>query len=176
MKKSLLLLFAALATLVVGCQKEEGLEDQGKENSPSIDYLFDLEDRTAKVKGFIGDCPESITIPSTISHGGVNYRVESIEEEAFKYCSSLKSINIPKSVTSIGNGAFYSCYSLTTITIPENVTNIGSNAFAWCSSLTAITIPKSVTSIGDYAFSYCGSLTAITILEGVTSIGDYAFA
>ena len=101
--------------------------------------------------------------------------VTSIENEAFRGCSSLTSITIPEGVTSIGNYAFYNCSNLTSITIPEGVTSIGNYAFYNCSNLTSITIPNSVTSIGDSAFYYCSSLTSITIPEGVTSIGDNAF-
>ncbi len=117
----------------------------------------------------------SVVIPSRVSYGGSEYRVTSIGDEAFRYCSSLTSITIPEGVTSIGESAFEGCSNLTAITIPEGVTSIGRFAFEGCSSLTAITIPEGVTSIGEYAFRGCSSLTSITIPEGVTSIGIGAF-
>ena len=58
----------------------------------------------------------------------------------FEYCSSLKSIEIPNSVTSIGDGAFTGCSSLTSIVIPNSVTSIGSLTFEYCPSLTSIVV------------------------------------
>ena len=121
-----------------------------------------------KSSGTITDCDTSVisaNIPSAID--GV--AVTSIGECAFKNCSSLTSVTIPKSVTSIGDYAFNYCSSLTSVTIPNSVTSIGEGAFFCCSSLTRVTIPNSVTSIGDYAFSYCSSLTAIYVAEGNTT-------
>ena len=99
----------------------------------------------------------------------------SIPKYTFYYCSSLKSITIPNSVTSIGDNAFYKCNGLTSVTIPNSVTSIGSSAFDNCRSLTSVTIPNSVTSIGDHAFYNCNSLTSVTIGNSVTIINNYAF-
>ena len=74
---------------------------------------------------------------------------------AFCGCRSLKSVNIPSSVTEIGDLAFRDCSSLTSVKIPSSVTEIGVGAFKKCSSLTSINIPSSVTVIESGAFSYC---------------------
>ena len=102
--------------------------------------------------------------------------VRIICDEAFYYCSSLRSLVIPDSVTSIGAGAFGGCRSLTDIAIPDSVTSIGDSAFYGCRSLSEIVIPSSVTSIGDSVFSGCVSLSEIVIPSSVTSIGDSAFS
>ena len=122
---------------------------------------------TSKNPHYSGD----ITIPSTVTNNGINYRVTSIGYQAFSVCRGLTSITIPNSVTSIGDYAFWGCAGLTSITIPNSVTSIGYSAFYGCDGLTSITIPNSVTSIGNSAFSNCSGLTSITIPNSVTSIG-----
>ena len=101
--------------------------------------------------------------------------VRIICDEAFYYCSSLRSLVLPDSVTSIGDGTFGDCYSLCSIVIPDGITSIGNYAFADCRSLTDIVIPDSATSIGESAFDGCESLKSIVIPDGVTRIGKCAF-
>ena len=131
---------------------------------------------TGEVKvGRNQDASGAITIPATITHGENTYTVTSIGDDAFCFCSSLTSVDIPDSVTSIGGFAFYYCTGLTSVDIPGSVTSIGGYAFGGCSSLTEVTIPDSVTSIGIGAFSECPSLTSVDIPDSVTSIGNFAF-
>ena len=75
--------------------------------------------------------------------------------------AGVTSYAIPDSITSIENNAFRNCTSLISVTIPDSVTTIRSYAFYCCTSLTSITIPDSVTSIGQYAFYGCSSLTSV---------------
>ena len=101
-----------------------------------------------------------------------NDNVTSIGNSAFRNCTSLTSIDLPK-VTSIGSDAFYGCTSLTSIDLP-NVTSIGGYAFNSCTSLTSIDLPN-VTSIdSNDVFNNCTSLTSIS-LPNVTSIGYRIF-
>ena len=101
--------------------------------------------------------------------------LKSIELGAFRSCTSLTSIDLPDGLESIGNRAFYHCESLTSITLPETLTSIGEQAFNYCDALTTIDLPDGLESIGNRAFYHCESLTSITLPDKVTSIGEYTF-
>ena len=73
----------------------------------------------------------------------------------------VTNLTIPDGVTSIDDWAFRGCSSLTSITIPDSVTSIGGRAFRGCSRLTSITISDGVTFIGGYAFDDCSSLKTV---------------
>lgn len=138
---------------------------------PSDESWFTVNGNTINGLTETGKAQTSLVIPYKIN--GIT--ITTIENGAFYGCASLKSINIPNSVTSIGMYAFNSCSSLTSIDIPNSVATIGYNAFAGCTSLTSITIPHSVTSILANSFIACSSLTSVVIPNSVTSIGESAF-
>ena len=117
-----------------------------------------------------------MTIPDTVTNGGIDYQVTSIGDNAFNGCTGLTSVKIPNSVTSIGDNAFYRCTGLKSLTIGNLVESIGYAAFAGCEGLTSLTIPNSVTSIGLCAFDGCKGLKSVEIPNSVTSIGEYAFS
>ena len=136
MKKHLLFLFAALATLVASAQTKVEIEGIWY-NLTSETLQAEVTYKGSSYSEYTDEYSGSITIPATVTYEGKEY-----------------------SVTSIGNDAFRDCSSLTAITLPEGVTSIEISAFQGCTSLTAITIPKSVTSIGGWAFNGCSSLTS----------------
>ena len=141
----------------------------------------------------------SVTIPATVTYGGVTYSVTKIGDNAFSYCSGLTSVTIPNSVTTIGSSAFAGCTGLTSVTIPNSVTLIGGGAFAgtaWYDNQpdglvyagkvaygykgtmpenTSISLEEGTLSIAQYALAYCTGLTSVTIPSSVTSIGRGAF-
>ena len=56
-------------------------------------------------------------------------QVSNIDNYAFRYCTALKSITLPETLTNIGRFAFYKCASLNELTIPAATEHIGSYAF-----------------------------------------------
>ena len=116
----------------------------------------------------------AITIPSTITDGGVTYNVTGIGEYAFLLCTGLTSIDLSGTqVTTIGQSAFDGCTGLTSIDFSgTQVTTIGSSAFARCSGLDSVTLPTNplFTNIRYGVFNECSSLTSITIPDSVTTI------
>ncbi len=101
--------------------------------------------------------------------------ISEIGEYAFSDCYRLENVNIPTGVTVIKPSVFYNCYRLEKIVIPENVTEIGNSAFANCSELTVNSIPDKVTSIGTGAFKNCAKITSVKFPDGLKYIGAEAY-
>ncbi|SFB22867.1 Leucine rich repeat-containing protein [Acetitomaculum ruminis DSM 5522] len=121
----------------------------------------------------------SVTIPEG---------VKEIKAGAFYGCSSLKTINLPKTLQSIGNsdeedldeesiyeGAFEGCGSLKTINIPEGVTFVNTKTFKDCTGLTSATLPQSLEEINANLFEGCTSLGSVSLSKNITKIDDEAF-
>ena len=74
----------------------------------------DLSTKGYMVTG-LGTCTDTtVSIPPT--HQGL--AVISIDDVAFRYCTSIKEVIIPDSIVSIAKGAFAGCSSLESITLP----------------------------------------------------------
>ena len=98
--------------------------------------------------------------PFSVGEHTVKYTLKdptSIKSYAFAWCC-ITSVVIPNSVTTIEDFAFRGCSSLTSVTIPDSVTSIGGMAFGGCTGLTSVTIGNSVTSIESDTFCGCSSL------------------
>lgn len=78
--------------------------------------------------------------------------------------TSLKKVTITKA-TFLGDYAFRYCTSLAEVIIPRTVTHIGFGAFYACDALTSIFIPSSVLMIKNYTFAYCYDITIYCELE-----------
>ncbi len=80
-------------------------------------------------------CGRKLTVPST--HNGLP--VTAIGEYAFRFCSTLESVEIDGRITSIGSLAFYEC-PIKHITIGSRVNYIGKNAFHKCPQIESIKV------------------------------------
>ena len=140
-----------------------------------ISYGVNSTTQTAYVDGSDDDIITA-NIQSSITYNGRDYPVTSIASNAFSWCTTLTTVNIPISVTKINSNAFSGCTSLRSIYIHSQVTAIGTQAFNGCTGLTSVSIGSACTSIGDYAFQNCAALTTIVIGAAVASMGKYVFA
>ena len=141
--------------------------------------------------------PDATNIETVIFY--YNSQCNTIGDQAFCECSSLRSINIPNSVinineyafqrtvitnlyipasvTTIQNGGFAGNESLKTITFESGsqLTSLGSSVFENNTILKEIELPYGVTSLETNLFYDCYKLTSITIPASVTTIGTNAF-
>ena len=112
------------------------------------------------------------TESNTLMFGCVNTvipnTVVEIGNNAFYYCTKLKSIDIPSSVKVIGQSAFEQCYGLENIDIPNSVTTIDYEAFYNCPLLKKFVVPASVISLGNSVLARCPNLEEIRVEEGNT--------
>ena len=113
----------------------------------------------------------------------IRYGTKVICDKAFSWCSSLRQITIPDSVTSIGRYAFRKCESLKQITIPDSVTSIGDNPFWGCNKLVLKSCSERfvvdnrllIDKQNHIVISCVTNKGQITIPDSVTSIGKSAF-
>ena len=97
--------------------------------------------------------------------------VTSLPASCFSGCTALTTVSFP-GITSLPNNCFDGCTALTSFSF-TGIKTIGFLAFYNCSKLTDITIPSGAT-VGQRAFQYCTALTKLTIQEGAT-VGERAF-
>lgn len=151
-----------LSTAEAGASYQVVSED---EKQPTVVYTAPADKNVKK-----------ITVPATITVGGITYKVESVAPDAFKNCRKLTSVKISAGVQKIGKNAFSGCSKLSSVTIGKDVTEIGAGAFANCKALKKITIPAAVTKIGKKAFNKCKKLKTVTIkTKKLKTVGGSAF-
>lgn len=85
----------------------------------------------------------ALTIPASITVGGVTYPVVAVADYAFCYCDNLTTIEILNGVSSLGDKAFYMCTYVNEVRIPASVTSIGNQTFGTCSSLSNVWVALS---------------------------------
>ena len=114
--------------------------------------------------------------------------VVTIESDAF-FCSPMKDIILPESVTTIKGGSFTGCPELESIRIGKNITKIYSAAFIECQALKRVDVDKdnrhytSVDGIlytkdekGLFLLPAAYGKTEYSVPDKVTQIGAFAFA
>ncbi|PMC11001.1 leucine-rich repeat domain-containing protein [Hoylesella timonensis] len=119
------------------------LFDLPKDKKSSINY----ENNSGNVA--FGDC---YNLTEAILQDGIT----TVPEAMFCFCGDLKDITIPASVKSVQDEAFRRCLSLTSMNIP-GVESIGNNAFLQCWNLRGdLILSNKVKEIKDFAFDHTG--------------------
>ena len=145
-----------------------------------ICYNLNNENHTAEVTS--GSYSGSINIPASVTYNSTTYSVTSIGEGAFAF-TDIESVHLPEGLLVIEDIAFCFCTSLREINIPSTVTRLGRDNFSIasdgpfknCSSLTTLTIPASVTTFGPQSLAISNETTVILKSSTPPSIqNDYA--
>ena len=136
-----------------------------------------------------GELLTDLIIPSNVKH---------IKKDAFRKCSSIKSVTIPDSVELLEYGAFSNCPKLNAINMSDNVMTEGNPFYNtayykdqnnWENNMFYVgqhlldsigpwgdcVIKKGTKNIASFALSYCEGMTSITIPNSVERIGYEAF-
>ncbi len=103
-------------------------------------------------------------------------KIATIGTDAFQGCSSLKSIELPATITSVPMNLCLGCSQLNSVTFLGEVTSIQQSAFNGCAALHNFTFPATLKTIAASAFYNSGLTGVIELPEGVTSVGANAFA
>lgn len=159
-----------------------------------INYLANAD--TAIVKGY-SEIPENgeLKLASTVTYGGKNYRVTTVQSSAFLSCTDIKKLTVPATIKYIQTSAFENCVNMSNLVLEQgdDVLDAASDAFRKCAideaiigrnyensilegnlSLTKVVLCSNIKEINSNAFSGCKNLNDIN-LEKVESIGNNAF-
>ena len=102
--------------------------------------------------------------------------VTEIGEKAFAGNQTLKTVQLPASITTIGVSAFENCQSLTRIHI-EKTRVIQDAAFAGCTALETVRVNEDnrLQRIGSRAVADCTALKLLATSSAIREIGEDAF-
>ncbi|MBR3477271.1 MAG: leucine-rich repeat protein [Candidatus Methanomethylophilaceae archaeon] len=114
----------------------------------------------------------SISVPESISCGGVPVKIVGVASKAFYNDDAISRISMPY-VESIGYKAFASS-DVSEVVLGSSLSSIGSYAFFGC-PLVSLEIPGDGVDVGASAFSGCKSLTSISIPGTGSTFGSKAF-
>ena len=168
-----------------------GFNSSWKSRMQKITIPSELGGQTVEMIGdsaFAAKRITSLVMPDTITYIGVDSffncyfeevhlstSLQSVGTRAFQSCGSLKSLDIPASLTVIETDAFGGASALTTLTLHEGLKTVKASAFSGCVNLTELALPSTLEYVQDQAFYECGALTSLTIPSSVKTIGTRAF-
>lgn len=109
---------------------------------------------------------ESISFPSTLT---------TIKNGTCQSCTKLKNVEIANGVKVLGEnsvnaGVFTGCTSLTSVDLPKSIESIGPSAFRE-SGLVSFTFPSWINTYDNYLLEKCKDLQEVIMGDNVTSIG-----
>ena len=160
-----------------------------------INYVANAD--TAIVKGY-SEIPENgeLKLASTVTYGGKDYRVTTVQGSAFLSCTDIKKLTVPASIKYIQDGAFENCVNMSNLVLEQGdeVLDAASDAFKNCEigeatigrelktsifenneNLHKVILCDNIKRIIPYAFKSCTNLEEVN-LDNVEEIGNAAFS
>lgn len=157
------------------CSKKVTLEAGKTFRSGNLYYQVTTKDQTVTVTKGTKKTLTSVSIPATVSYGGVKYRVTAVGKEAFRKYTKLKSVSIGSNVKRVGQEAFAGCTKLSKVTGCAGIEIIEKSAFHSDKALKSVSKLSRCKTVGAYAFYKCYKLSSLPTGTGITSVGAYAF-
>lgn len=86
---------------------------------------------------------KSISVPATITYGGIKYKVTEVSGSAFKNSRKITKVKLGSNITKIGVSAFQGCKKLKTITISsKKLKTVGKKAFSGIYAKAKVKVPS----------------------------------
>ena len=117
----------------------------------------------------------TVTVPDTVTIGKKEFKIVSIEDGCFEGNTRIESAVLPSTLETIGNNVFCNCSSLKECVLPRHLKSLGNNAFAF-TALTEVGFQDYLEEVGTMAFYRCRSLRKVTVSKRTSQIGVGAFA
>lgn len=141
-------------------------------------YIIDeaSEAQTAAYNGnLFGDITE-LTIPETIKINNRSFTVVEIRNLGLER-SSIKTINIPKTIGYIAERAFSNATKLETINFADSYDwlMLSNDCMRSCESLKSVKLPKGLINLPEYAFRECAKLETVIIPNTVQYVSGDVF-
>ena len=108
-----------------------GLKKNATKTVSGVKYKVTTAGKVSVV-GLAKKTATSVKVPDSIKVDGVTYKVSSLEKNAFKGASKLKSATLGKNITKIPAGAFVNCKKLTTVKFSAKLTSVAKDSFKGC--------------------------------------------
>lgn len=175
MKVKKYVLTMVLALLCVLCVPKVAMAAANSGScGPNATWTYENGVLTISGTGEVDDNPwmndYSQSITSVIVQEGITvldvYRM-------FENCINLKQVSLPNSLTKMEFYAFKGCTSLTSITIPKNLED-ASTCFEG-SGLKTVTFANGITSVPFHMFENCTTLETVNFASTITTLEDGAF-
>lgn len=177
-RRVLILAGTAALMALAGCGGPR--EPQHQDGETTQDGLtYDLSrDGTASLTGKDGDGAlyGDISVPATVTSGGLDYEVRSVAANALQEEPLLQDLALPDTVREIGKRAFYRS-GVSSISGAGGLETIAEEAFSGC-DLVGLDLPGTLTSVGKSAFAGNDSLESVSFEDAPGSgltIGESCF-